>query len=206
MLKEIMGKIRPVSAHQTAWATVLFAVLDSTRLDMHVLAKTISPVTLEVTPPVTVEAEPQRSFFLTRSGHWRTYISKSEFLLCRREMDDPRKCINEGKDVTSCSLDFFRKIKKSCFDEFTQHADCLNRSSGHFAYDNSFVAPKVETVCPAVAAAAACVMSGNQLMGVRQCASATWQQPLHAPVPFQDQLITIQGHTTLIVQKIKELN
>nr|CAD7260797.1 unnamed protein product [Timema shepardi] len=48
-------------------------------------------------------------------------------------------------------------------------------------------------------------MSGNQLMGVQQLrASTTQPQPLHDRTPSQDQLITLHGHTTLIVQKIKE--
>lgn len=50
-------------------------------------------------------------------------------MLCREEEKDPRKCISEGKAVTACSLDFFRKIKKSCLEEFTQYSNCLDKSS-----------------------------------------------------------------------------
>ncbi|XP_066259497.1 NADH dehydrogenase [ubiquinone] 1 alpha subcomplex subunit 8 [Euwallacea similis] len=53
----------------------------------------------------------------------------NEFVLCRRELNDPRKCINEGKSVTSCTLNFFRQIRRSCADEFTQYANCLDKSS-----------------------------------------------------------------------------
>ncbi|XP_063589238.1 NADH dehydrogenase [ubiquinone] 1 alpha subcomplex subunit 8-like [Penaeus indicus] len=53
----------------------------------------------------------------------------NEFMLCRAEEKDPRKCIAEGKAVTACSLDFFRKIKKSCLEEFTQYSNCLDKSS-----------------------------------------------------------------------------
>lgn len=53
----------------------------------------------------------------------------NEFMLCRNELEDPRKCINEGKMVTSCTLEFFRKVKNSCYGEFTQYANCLDKSS-----------------------------------------------------------------------------
>ncbi|XP_067003646.1 NADH dehydrogenase [ubiquinone] 1 alpha subcomplex subunit 8 [Anabrus simplex] len=60
----------------------------------------------------------------------------NEFMLCRKELDDPRKCINEGKDVTSCALEFFRKVKSSCYDEFTQYANCLDKSSSLFEFQH----------------------------------------------------------------------
>ncbi|XP_067629701.1 NADH dehydrogenase [ubiquinone] 1 alpha subcomplex subunit 8 [Eurosta solidaginis] len=58
----------------------------------------------------------------------------NEFMLCRQELDDPRACINEGKAVTSCALDFFRKVKKTCHEEFVQYATCLDKSSGNMAF------------------------------------------------------------------------
>uniref|UniRef100_A0A8J2RVG4 NADH dehydrogenase [ubiquinone] 1 alpha subcomplex subunit 8 n=1 Tax=Daphnia galeata TaxID=27404 RepID=A0A8J2RVG4_9CRUS len=58
----------------------------------------------------------------------------NEFMLCRQECQDPRRCLNEGKAVTACSLDFFRKIKKNCAVEFTQFANCLDRSSADFSF------------------------------------------------------------------------
>uniref|UniRef100_A0A182S9F5 NADH dehydrogenase [ubiquinone] 1 alpha subcomplex subunit 8 n=1 Tax=Anopheles maculatus TaxID=74869 RepID=A0A182S9F5_9DIPT len=54
----------------------------------------------------------------------------NEFMLCRQELDDPRACINEGKAVTNCAFEFFRKLKKTCAQEFTQYANCLDKSSG----------------------------------------------------------------------------
>ena len=58
-----------------------------------------------------------------------------EFMLCRAEERDPRKCINEGKAVTGCSLDFFRGVKKSCAQEFTQFAHCLDKSSADYSFE-----------------------------------------------------------------------
>lgn len=55
-------------------------------------------------------------------------------MLCREELGDPRKCIKEGKEVTNCSLEFFRLIKKSCHAEFAQYANCLDQSSSDLQY------------------------------------------------------------------------
>lgn len=57
-----------------------------------------------------------------------------EFLLCRDELQDPRKCLKEGKDVTNCSFEFFRLIKKTCHAEFAQYAHCLDKSSADMNY------------------------------------------------------------------------
>ncbi len=35
----------------------------------------------------------------------------NEFMLCRQETDDIRKCVKDGKQVTSCSLEFFSKVR-----------------------------------------------------------------------------------------------
>ena len=55
-------------------------------------------------------------------------------MLCRQELKDPRKCLNEGKAVTSCSLDVFKRIKKNCAQEFGLFANCLDRSSADFSF------------------------------------------------------------------------
>uniref|UniRef100_R4WT51 NADH dehydrogenase [ubiquinone] 1 alpha subcomplex subunit 8 n=1 Tax=Riptortus pedestris TaxID=329032 RepID=R4WT51_RIPPE len=58
----------------------------------------------------------------------------NEFMLCRSENpQDPRKCLEEGKAVTNCSLDFFRKMKKNCRQEFETYAECIDKSSTNFA-------------------------------------------------------------------------
>jgi NADH dehydrogenase (ubiquinone) 1 alpha subcomplex subunit 8 len=50
-------------------------------------------------------------------------------MLCKTELSDPRKCVNEGKAVTGCTLEFFRKMKKFCHEEIEQYANCLDMSS-----------------------------------------------------------------------------
>lgn len=55
-------------------------------------------------------------------------------MLCRDELNDPRKCLNEGKQVTNCGIEFFKKVKKSCLSEFTQYQKCLIAGSSNFEY------------------------------------------------------------------------
>ncbi|KAK2584053.1 hypothetical protein KPH14_006503 [Odynerus spinipes] len=62
-------------------------------------------------------------------------LQNNEFLLCRQEEKDPRRCLNEGKAVTACALDFFQKLKKHCKEDFEQYVQCLEKSSRSFRYD-----------------------------------------------------------------------
>lgn len=57
-----------------------------------------------------------------------------EFMLCRDELQDPRQCLKEGREVTNCSFEFFRLMKKTCKAEFTQYANCLDKSSSDMGY------------------------------------------------------------------------
>ena len=47
-----------------------------------------------------------------------------------------RKCLKEGKDVTSCSMEFFRKVKAMCATEFMTYASCLERGSANMEFSN----------------------------------------------------------------------
>ncbi|TRY69660.1 hypothetical protein DNTS_028425 [Danionella cerebrum] len=49
-----------------------------------------------------------------------------EFMLCRWEEKDPRKCLEEGKRVSECTLNFLRQIKGSCAEVFTEYWTCLD--------------------------------------------------------------------------------
>ncbi|XP_068621950.1 NADH dehydrogenase [ubiquinone] 1 alpha subcomplex subunit 8 [Battus philenor] len=60
--------------------------------------------------------------------------ANNEFMLCRFEENDPRKCINEGKAVTACTMEFFQKVKKACMAEFNQYANCIDKSSGDYSF------------------------------------------------------------------------
>ena len=54
--------------------------------------------------------------------------------MCKEEEKDPRKCLQSGKDVTKCTMSFFRKVKKNCADEFQDYAKCLDMSGADMAY------------------------------------------------------------------------
>ncbi|KAH9524425.1 ndufa8, NADH-ubiquinone oxidoreductase complex I 19kd subunit [Bulinus truncatus] len=68
-------------------------------------------------------------------GKYCDNVSK-EFILCRTEENDPRKCLNEGKEVTRCAFEFLGKIKKSCYAEFTQYMDCIDHSGMSMEFKN----------------------------------------------------------------------
>ncbi|CAL8321337.1 unnamed protein product [Lota lota] len=52
-----------------------------------------------------------------------------EFMLCRWEEKDPRKCLEEGRKVNACALNFFRQIKGNCAESFTEYWTCLDYSN-----------------------------------------------------------------------------
>lgn len=51
-----------------------------------------------------------------------------EFMLCRKEEMDPRKCLGYGNELTRCGFDFFKKVKKSCGEELEWYTKCLDFS------------------------------------------------------------------------------
>uniref|UniRef100_A0A1B6FYM2 NADH dehydrogenase [ubiquinone] 1 alpha subcomplex subunit 8 n=1 Tax=Cuerna arida TaxID=1464854 RepID=A0A1B6FYM2_9HEMI len=73
--------------------------------------------------------------------------SNNEFMLCRRELNDPRKCLDEGKAVTNCSLEFFRKVKNSCFREFTDYYNCVDKSSPSYEFEPCRKTQKIFDQC-----------------------------------------------------------
>ncbi|KAI7694030.1 NADH dehydrogenase [ubiquinone] 1 alpha subcomplex subunit 8 [Sarcoptes scabiei] len=50
---------------------------------------------------------------------------QSKYMLCKLEEKDPRKCLNEGKAVTMCGHDFFRKVGETCRAEVERMAKCM---------------------------------------------------------------------------------
>ncbi|KFD53738.1 CHCH domain protein [Trichuris suis] len=68
-------------------------------------------------------------------GKYCDNVSK-EFMLCRNEFEDPRKCLKEGRDVTACGVEFLRMVKKACTDEFNRYMNCIDTATGEL-----FLAP-----------------------------------------------------------------
>jgi len=81
----------------------------------------------ELTVP---ELEITSSVFRAVSHHMGFYCDaqSKEFMLCRAETQDPRKCIIQGKEVTRCGFEFLRKLKKTCLTEFNQYHRCIDHS------------------------------------------------------------------------------
>merc|ERR1712210_386727 len=61
-------------------------------------------------------------------------VQNNEFMLCRSETQDPRACLGAGKEVTSCSMEFFRKVKATCAAEFMSYVNCMEKSSGDMQF------------------------------------------------------------------------
>ncbi|KAE9553617.1 hypothetical protein FO519_003162 [Halicephalobus sp. NKZ332] len=53
-----------------------------------------------------------------------------EFMLRRKELEDPRKTLKEGREVTACGVKFLQSLKKTCSDEASKYADCIDRKHG----------------------------------------------------------------------------
>lgn len=56
-------------------------------------------------------------------------------MLCKKEEQDPRKCLNEGKQLTACGLEFYRNLKKTCRPEIEAYALCIDQSDGRYPLD-----------------------------------------------------------------------
>jgi len=67
--------------------------------------------------------------------HYGNHCKKTNeaFMECRIESKDPRKCLQEGAEVTKCAIDFFRKVKGSCNEAFTEHWTCLDYKNQEYA-------------------------------------------------------------------------
>jgi len=99
---------------------------------MVITKKTYLPSDEELTVP---EVNLSAAFLMAGAFHLgkSCEATNNEFMLCRQEEQDPRKCIDEGKAVTKCSMEFFKKVKKNCAEEFTNYANCLDKSSTSLA-------------------------------------------------------------------------
>merc|ERR1712170_274995 len=58
-----------------------------------------------------------------------------EFMLCNNQLRDPRKCLQEGKEVTRCGVEFFNKVRDNCAEEFTDFWKCLDHAGPNFLYN-----------------------------------------------------------------------
>jgi len=96
-------------------------------------------------PEIELSSAPLRA----ASHHFGKYCDNQckEFMLCNAEEKDPRKCINEGKEVTRCGLDFFQKVKLNCAEEFTTYWKCIDRSGWDMNFKRCQSTQKVFDKC-----------------------------------------------------------
>lgn len=82
----------------------------------------------------TEEVNLTSSPLLAGAHHLGNYCKTDfkNYMQKRFEAKDPRVTIEEGKQVTACALDFFRKMKDSCSNEFTEHWKCLEYNQQQF--------------------------------------------------------------------------
>jgi len=69
--------------------------------------------------------------------HFGKYCNKqnNEYMLCKTEEKDPRKCLRYNKEVSYCALDFYEKIKQNCAESFKSYWECLdNAPRGQMSY------------------------------------------------------------------------
>uniref|UniRef100_A0A0K0DSK8 NADH dehydrogenase [ubiquinone] 1 alpha subcomplex subunit 8 n=1 Tax=Strongyloides stercoralis TaxID=6248 RepID=A0A0K0DSK8_STRER len=52
-----------------------------------------------------------------------------EFMLRRKELEDPRLVLKEGAAVTNCGIAFLQKLKKTCAPEVEKYANCIDYGS-----------------------------------------------------------------------------
>ena len=67
--------------------------------------------------------------------YYHNYCEKpnDEFMDCRIDSKDPRKCLKEGHKVTECAVKFFKKVKDSCNESFTEYWTCLDYNNQDYA-------------------------------------------------------------------------
>lgn len=92
------------------------------------------PATVEFPPLEELEVQQvnvSSAVLKAAAHHYGSQCDKpnKEFMLCRWEEKDPRKCLQEGKEVNKCALEFFRQIKLHCADPFTQYWTCVDYSN-----------------------------------------------------------------------------
>ena len=107
-----------------------------------------SPVSQVSSQELDAEELNVTSAVLTGAAHHYGNYCKTQneaFMDCRIESKDPRKCLKEGKEITKCALDFFRKIKGSCNEAFTEHWTCLDYNNQE--YTSCRKTQKVFDVC-----------------------------------------------------------
>ncbi|OQV23772.1 putative NADH dehydrogenase [ubiquinone] 1 alpha subcomplex subunit 8 [Hypsibius exemplaris] len=123
------GGAEPAEEEEESSAPFWIAIqIQSNGLKMVITKDTYLPSYSELETEEIKLSSPALKAGATHFGLYCDNICK-EFMLCRAEEGDPRRCLQEGKEVTACGLDFFRKVKKFCYEPFEKHWRCLEDRS-----------------------------------------------------------------------------
>ncbi|CAB3403144.1 unnamed protein product [Caenorhabditis bovis] len=53
----------------------------------------------------------------------------NEFMLRRKELEDPRAVLKEGAALTACGVSFLQSLKRTCLPQTQKLAECIDQSS-----------------------------------------------------------------------------
>jgi len=56
------------------------------------------------------------------------------FVKCKEGNSKPEACVEQGKLVTGCAVDLFKKVKANCNTEYTTHWKCLEWNNHEFSF------------------------------------------------------------------------
>jgi NADH dehydrogenase (ubiquinone) 1 alpha subcomplex subunit 8 len=79
---------------------------------------------------VGVSSAPLKSASFFVGEHCQKY--NEDFMLCKNENRDPAHCLLEGRRVTRCAQDLFKKLNESCAQEWEAHWRCLEMHNQEF--------------------------------------------------------------------------
>lgn len=71
----------------------------------------------------------------------------NEFMLRRKELQDPRATLREGAVVTACGVKFLQMLKKTCAQETEKLANCVDQSSARLFMSKCHDDQKVLDAC-----------------------------------------------------------
>ena len=68
--------------------------------------------------------------------HYQIYCKQltEKFINCRYWKKDPRKCLDEGKELTDCGSRFFKQVKENCDESFVKFFECLDNNNMEYTY------------------------------------------------------------------------
>ncbi|PIC38650.1 hypothetical protein B9Z55_010592 [Caenorhabditis nigoni] len=68
----------------------------------------------------------------------------NEFMLRRKESEDPRAVLKEGAALTACGVNFLQSLKRSCLPQTQKLAECVDQGSAKLYMSNLHIFPEVK--------------------------------------------------------------